>query len=86
MSRTDPDMNLLWDGYIPSDWTPPRPFSERSAWDWWRAGVIEGRMYGPPVTGASEALMAHDDDKAAAYEAGISWVWREMCAAKGVPA
>ena len=79
-SIATPDMNLLWDGYIPSTWTPPRPFSRRGAWDWWRAGVIEGRMYGPCCTGASLAREIHNDDYAAAYNAGVAHAGHIMAA------
>jgi hypothetical protein len=69
-------LNEAWDGYIPTRWNPPTAFSQRGYWEWWRCGVIEGRVFGTPVTDVSPRLYEHDRRMAEAYDAGLKWVWR----------
>lgn len=67
----------LWDGYVPSDWLPVRPFEQRTRWDWWRAGVIEGRAFGPGLI----MSVLGDPRMARAYNDGVEHAARAMAGA-----
>jgi hypothetical protein len=64
--------HILYDGTVPSDWLPVRDTDHRTYWDWWRAGVIEGRAFGPDFTEANPEPWAR------AYNAGIEYAARAM--------